>query len=625
MRSFTISMALVAVFVVSPLLADDYLVVLNGHPPGLPDAEITRLGGAVKSRLVDRVEVELSAEAAEELRQNASVAYLQRVGPAGSEERPGRGTGGRHNAAPDFVPTSPNPWSSGDYTYDGAGNISAIGTSAAPASDGSTNAYLYDSNSRLTNWTLGGTSARTEVYDYDPYANMKSITINGATTSIGIETATNRLTSHAYDVAGNLNDPYTDQQVSYDALNMMTTSTINGSTTKYVYTPDDERIGVGRGDTWTWSIRGADHQVLRQYSSSESSNSTAWLWLEDYVYRDGQLLAAVRPPELGGRRHFHLDHLGTPRLITADDGSQISQHDYSPWGVEITATCQETNHGYDREELRVFTGQERDFRVACSDTQVLDYMHARYFNPNVGRFVSVDPAVGDPHAPATWNRYAYAADNPINRVDPDGRNWFLIGGTWYWHAGNTYTYKVNGKSVTFTSPYTHLMVAQAVGRNVAGGVTFRITLYNQNRVVHTGFGFSGGVNTGSRIAAGNYKIRTDIRDAHGPNIVNPNSPDHNPPQFYGTQVMRNEPLPDPVTGERYLSYQAYGAMRARLNPMDPGMKDVGDYFHGQEEGYYLPGQTHGCLSYGRDYEFINYMWNLPPQQIPVAVDVPVVP
>jgi hypothetical protein len=58
---------------------------------------------------------------------------------------------------------------------------------------------------------------------------------------------------------------------------------------------------------------------------------------------------------------------------------------------------------------------------------------------------------------------------------------------------------------------------------------------------------------------------------------------------------------------------------------DPGMKDVGDYFHGQEEGYYLPGQTHGCLSYGRDYEFINYMWNLPPQQIPVAVDVPVVP
>ena len=81
---------------------------------------------------------------------------------------------------------------------------------------------LNDSNSRLTNWTLGGPSARTEVYDYDPYANMKSITINGSTTSIGIETVngtpTNRLASHSYDTAGNLTDPYTDQQVSYDAL-----------------------------------------------------------------------------------------------------------------------------------------------------------------------------------------------------------------------------------------------------------------------------------------------------------------------------------------------------------------------------------------------------------------------
>jgi len=65
-------------------------------------------------------------------------------------------------------------------------------------------------------------------------------------------------------------------------------------------------------------------------------------------------------------------------------------------------------------------------------------------------------------------------------------------------------------------------------------------------------------------------------------------------------------------------------MRARLNPMD-GQRDAGDYFHGQEPDANTPGATHGCLCYGRDYSFIDYLWSLPQQQVPVAVDVVVTP
>ena len=55
-----------------------------------------------------------------------------------------------------------------------------------------------------------------------------------------------------------------------------------------------------------------------------------WLWTEDYVYAaGGRLLAAERPAEEGGRRFFHLDHLGTPRLITGTNGQAIEQHDYT--------------------------------------------------------------------------------------------------------------------------------------------------------------------------------------------------------------------------------------------------------------------------------------------------------
>ena len=43
---------------------------------------------------------------------------------------------------------------------------------------------------------------------------------------------------------------------------------------------------------------------------------------------------------------------------------------------------------------------------------VADSLHARYYNPNVARFLSVDNGNPKPRAPQTWNRYAYALGNP---------------------------------------------------------------------------------------------------------------------------------------------------------------------------------------------------------------------
>ena len=51
-----------------------------------------------------------------------------------------------------------------------------------------------------------------------------------------------------------------------------------------------------------------------------------------------------------------------------------------------------------------------------------DSMHARYYNPNVARFLSVDPGRDvDPTTPQSWNMYAYVRNNPVNQTDPDGR------------------------------------------------------------------------------------------------------------------------------------------------------------------------------------------------------------
>jgi len=48
-------------------------------------------------------------------------------------------------------------------------------------------------------------------------------------------------------------------------------------------------------------------------------------------------------------------------------------------------------------------------------------MHARYYDPSMGRFLSVDPMCGLLDRPQGWNRYAYVMNNPLMYTDPTGR------------------------------------------------------------------------------------------------------------------------------------------------------------------------------------------------------------
>jgi hypothetical protein len=51
-------------------------------------------------------------------------------------------------------------------------------------------------------------------------------------------------------------------------------------------------------------------------------------------------------------------------------------------------------------------------------------MHARYYNPGAGRFLSVDPLMNTKRAaghPQAWNRYAYVLNNPMRLFDPTGK------------------------------------------------------------------------------------------------------------------------------------------------------------------------------------------------------------
>ena len=229
----------------------------------------------------------------------------------------------------------------------------------------------------------------------------------------------------------------------------------------------------------TWTLRDLDGKVLRTFTRSTTQNAT---WQKDTVHRQGQVLATVTG---GGRRDAFVDHLGTIRLWTNEDGGNPMTHSYHSFGEEIFAFD-------DGQELR-FTGHERDRHrfgdcpdavvyddevidegetiVACtvlssdnttvdttdpvrfraglsielddftvesgsdvtfeldadlqSDFHDLDYMHARFAKPSWGRFLSVDPSQrsSNPKQPQSWNRYAYTINNPLRLIDPDGEAW----------------------------------------------------------------------------------------------------------------------------------------------------------------------------------------------------------
>ncbi len=298
-------------------------------------------------------------------------------------------------------------WSSGTYLYDGAGNITKMGNAR----------FLYDPVSRLKDATVflgnsGGGASVQQTYSFDPFGNIQAIGGSGGR-STPTNPANNRLNGPGsfYDFAGNLTD-WNGAFYEYDAFNQMKRMVSGNEEWLYLYTADDERAwsfkvnpsGVPRFDRWT--LRGLDGKVLRTYESSGFNWSGSVI--EDYVYRDGLLLAAETP---SGSRHFHLDHLGTPRLITNGTGAQVAYHAYFPFGEEATAG--------DTERMK-FTGHERDLASLAGTGDDLDYMHARFYGPVNLRFLSADRRRGMAETPQSWNRYSYVTARPLAFRDPAG-------------------------------------------------------------------------------------------------------------------------------------------------------------------------------------------------------------
>ncbi|MBI4488708.1 MAG: hypothetical protein HY694_06450, partial [Deltaproteobacteria bacterium] len=109
----------------------------------------------------------------------------------------------------------------------------------------------------------------------------------------------------------------------------------------------------------------------------------------------------------GDTLFYHNDHLGGVNIVTSSLGIMAQIIEYDPWGK----VSREEGIG---DSVRRFTGKQLDPESG------LYYYGGRYYDPELGRFISPDPFVGQPDDPQNLNRYSYVGNNPVNYIDPSG-------------------------------------------------------------------------------------------------------------------------------------------------------------------------------------------------------------
>lgn len=107
--------------------------------------------------------------------------------------------------------------------------------------------------------------------------------------------------------------------------------------------------------------------------------------------------------------YYHNDHLGSPVAATDETGNLLWREHYRPYGER------QDRPGYQGYGTLGFTGH------AQNQANGLVYAGARYYDPLIGRFLSVDPKEASEETPGSFNRYAYSLNNPYGYSDPDGR------------------------------------------------------------------------------------------------------------------------------------------------------------------------------------------------------------
>lgn len=307
-----------------------------------------------------------------------------------------------------------------------------------------TTTYTYDMYNRVTS---ASSTAFTQNYQYDIWGNLRGYgptstptTIYNFTNNASGAPATNRMDSVTVPIAGTVN-------YSWDAAGNMT----GEGTTTYQYDAAGRMVSVNSGSWGSYGFDGDGKRVKKTeggvsvyYVESLALGKTAFEVTSNGLNRamvayEGRTAAVLAND--GQFYWVHADHLGTGRKLTSTSGTVAYRGEFDPHGNTLLET------GSIALLNRKFTGYERD-------ASGLDYAQARMYTGSRGRFTSPDPkgAGTKTRNPETFNRYAYAGNDPVNHVDRNGEtydDWVndMIAGYCRSHGGQWVQQGFNGVGI----------------------------------------------------------------------------------------------------------------------------------------------------------------------------------
>jgi RHS repeat-associated protein len=270
--------------------------------------------------------------------------------------------------------------------------------------------WNYDGIYRLTSETVanapsGKNGAAT--YGLDPVGNRTSgsSSISGLSPVSGSYNQDDQLASESYDQNGNV-IAANGKTFTYDSQNQLVS--MNGGAVQIMYDGDGNRVAKSVSGVTTYFLVDDLNPTGYAQVMDELAGSVV---KRTYTYgmqriAQEQVISNTWTPSFYG-----YDGGGNVRQLTNAAGAITDTNEFDAFGNLVNFTGTTPNHF-------MYRGEEFDSDLG------LYYLRARYYNPLSGRFMSRDPYDGNKILPMSLHKYLYAGGNPVNKVDPRGRDLF---------------------------------------------------------------------------------------------------------------------------------------------------------------------------------------------------------
>jgi len=259
---------------------------------------------------------------------------------------------------------------------------------------------LQDSELKKCGSRLTQVSDPTESYTFDPVGNrLSSLGVSPYNNNASNQLTSTPTTTYTYDNNGNTAtkvDSTGTTQYFWDFENRMSSVTLPGSggTVTFKYDPFGRRIY--KSSSAGTSVYAYDGDNLIEEANSAGTVVARY----EQTQNIDEPLAMLRS---AATSYYHADGLGSVTSLSSSAGSIANTYVYDSFGKLTSSTGSLVN------PFR-YTARESDTETS------LYYYRARYYDQNIGRFLSEDPIGFN----SGVNFFSYTANSPLNLTDPSG-------------------------------------------------------------------------------------------------------------------------------------------------------------------------------------------------------------